>query len=69
LLLGGINEPQVVDAGILLGGGAGFDEVGNGDRGQQSDDGDDDHDLNERKPCFAINFLHIYLTFLLLNAA
>jgi len=57
LLLGGINQPEVVDTGVLLRSGAGFDEVGDCNRGQQTDDGDNDHDLHEGKTCLATNFL------------
>ena len=61
LLLRGVNQAEVVDAGILLRGRAGFDEVGDRDGGQQTDDGDNDHDFNEGKTRLAINFvLHIY---------
>jgi len=70
LLLGGVNEAEVVDAGVLLRGGAGFDEVGDGDRGQQTDDGDDDHNLNKRETRLAIVFLlHICLSFCFSAAA
>ena len=46
-----INGPadlfEVVDAGVLLLGGAGLDEVGDGNCGQQADDGHHDHDLHQ----------------------
>jgi len=65
LLLGTIDQTQVVDTGILLGGRAGAHEVRNRDRGQKTDDGDDDHDFNERKARLAICLsLHTYVSFL-----
>jgi hypothetical protein len=67
LLGGGINLAEVVDAGIGLGGGAGFDEVGNRDCRQEADDGHDDHDLNERKAALAVVFHCLHLYFLLVN--
>ena len=39
-LFGGVNLPEVVDAGIGLRDGPGFDEIGNGDGGQYSGHGD-----------------------------
>ena len=47
----GINQAEVIDAGIRLRGGAGLDEVGDRDRGQQADNSHDDHDLDERETC------------------
>ena len=47
-----INLAQVVDAGVFLRLRAGADEVGNGNRGQQANDGDDDHDFHQREPVF-----------------
>jgi len=41
---------EVVDARIGLRGGAGLHEIGNCDRGQQTNDGDDDHNFHEREP-------------------
>ena len=41
-----INLAEVVDARILLRGGAGLDEVGNRDRCQEADDGHHDHDFD-----------------------
>jgi hypothetical protein len=38
---------HVSNAGILLAAFASFDEVRNRDRGQQADDGNDDHDFNQ----------------------
>lgn len=48
--LGGvINLPQVVDAGVGLGGGAGSNDVRNGNRREEADQADDDHELNQRE--------------------
>ena len=49
LLLGAVNEAQVVDARIRLRRLAGADEVRDGDRGEEADDGHHDHDFNERE--------------------
>src|SRR5947199_510836 len=45
-LNGAVDLTQVVDATCHLGRGACFHEVGNGDRSQQPDDCDHDHDLH-----------------------
>ena len=47
LLLGGIELAEVADASAGLRFLAGIDEVGNRDRGQQTDDGDNDHDFHQ----------------------
>ena len=47
LLLRAINLAKVVYAGIFLSRRAGFHEVRNGDRGQQTDDGHHDHDFHQ----------------------
>ena len=52
-LLGAINLPEIVDAGVLLRGGSGMHEIGNRDRRQQTDDGDNDHDFNQGETRFA----------------
>ena len=52
LLFRTIDLAQVVDASVGLRGGAGFHEVGNGDRRQEADDGHDDHDFNEGEAGF-----------------
>ena len=44
---GAVNLAQVIDAGVLLRLRASAHEVGDGDRGQQADDGDDDHDFHQ----------------------
>ena len=44
---GTVNLTEIVDAGVLLGLATGFDEVGNCDGGQEPDDRDDDHDLDQ----------------------
>ena len=49
LLLGRINQPEVVDAGIHLGAGAGLHEIGDSNRGQQTNDCDYNHYFNEGK--------------------
>ncbi len=69
LLDSAINLAQVVDAGILLRGGAGPNEVRNGNRRQKADDGHDDHDFHQGEPGFARGVdLHIVLlTFLSLR--
>lgn len=41
---------KVTDASGSLGVFARFDEVWDGHRGEQADDGNDDHDFNQRKP-------------------
>ncbi len=52
LLLGSINDAEVVDAGVGLRGLTSSHEVGNRDSRQQADNGDDDHDFNQRKAGF-----------------
>ena len=58
LLNGSIYFRKIVNAGIHLGGRARSDEVWNGDGRQQSNDGNDDHDLHQCEavcggyPCF-----------------
>jgi hypothetical protein len=49
LFLGAVNLAQVVYAGIFLCGRTSLHEVGNRNRGQESDDGHDDHDFNKRE--------------------
>ena len=64
LLLGTVNLTEVVDAGILLRGGAGANEVGNRDGGQETDNGHDDHDFHQREALFAGFILfHNYIAF------
>ena len=64
--LGAFNLFEVGDARALLAGGAGFDEIGNRNGGQQGDDGHDDHDFDQGEPrgpdCF--NGLDLHLLFL-----
>lgn len=48
-LLRTVDLTEVIDTGILLRRGAGVHEVGDRDGGQQTDDGHDDHDLNQRE--------------------
>ena len=67
LLNGAINLAQVVDAGIALRGLARLDEVGDGNRSQQANDGHYDHDFHQRETRFAgCSILH-YFTFRLLR--
>ena len=65
LLSGRINLAEVVDAGIGLGSGAGFDEVGNRDGRQEANDGHDDHDLNQRKAALAVVFHCLHFCYFL----
>ena len=52
-LLRAVNLAEVVDAGVLLRRRAGMHEVRNRDGGQQTDDGDDDHDFDKGETRFA----------------
>jgi len=56
LLLGRIDQAQVVDTRILLRGGAGPNEVGNGDGRQKPNDGNHYHDFHQREGPFASSF-------------
>jgi hypothetical protein len=68
LLLGRINQAKVIDAGVLLRGGAGAHEVGNGDGREQTDNRNHDHNFNERKPRLAGSFVfHIYFLIFLID--
>ena len=49
LLHGGVNLPEVVDAGGGLGFGAGAKQIGDHNRRQQRDDGDHNHDFHQRE--------------------
>ena len=49
LLFGTINLAEVVDAGVFLCRIAGANEVRDRDGGQQTDDGNHDHDFHERE--------------------
>jgi len=60
---GGVNLAQVVDASIHLRGGAGFHEVGNGDRRQQADNGHDNHDFHQGETCLAEGFSIFHFPF------
>jgi len=68
LLLGAINQAQIVDARIHLRGRARAHEVGYGDGGQQTDNRDDDHNFNEGETCLAADFI-FHKTFFLSYAA
>ena len=52
MLLGAVNLAEVVDAGVLLGGVAGPNEVRDGDGRQEANDGHHDHDFYEREARF-----------------
>ena len=55
--IGRENElAQIADADVGLRPVASFHEVGNGDRGQQPDEGDDDHDFHESESRFTRGF-------------
>ena len=58
LLLGSVNLAEVVDASVLLSLGAGANEVRDGDRSQETDDGDDDHDFDQGEARFACVVFH-----------
>jgi len=49
LLLGTVNLTKVVDTGVLLGRAAGANEVRDRDGGQHTDDGNHDHNFQERE--------------------
>ena len=48
-----VDQAEVVNASIFASRFTSFDEVRDRDRGQKTDDGDDDHDFNEREARFA----------------
>ena len=62
-LIGGVTDlVEIVDAGVGLGGGAGPDHVWDGDRGQQTDDGDNNHYFHQGKtlmPDDCFRFFHV----------
>ena len=61
-----VDLPQIIDAGILLRGGAGADKVGDGDGSQQADNCDHDHDFHQRETRLAgSSNLHTVFVFLL----
>jgi hypothetical protein len=65
LFLRAVNLAEVVHASILLRGATGFHEVRDRDRGQQTNDGNDDHDFHELETGFTIRFnLHVQFSFL-----
>ena len=65
LLLGTVDQTQVVNTCILLRSGAGAHEVGYGDGGQQTDNRDDDHDFHQSETCLAGDFIFHRLSFFL----
>jgi len=54
LLDGTINQTEIVDAGIFAGSFASFNEIGDGNPGQETNDCHNDHDFNESEARFAI---------------
>jgi len=64
LLFRRVNDAEVVDTGIGLGGLTGAHEVGNRDGSQQADDGHDDHDFNQREAGVTICFERFHVTYL-----
>jgi hypothetical protein len=70
LLLRAVDLAEVVDARIGLGRGARFDEVGDRDRGEEADDGHNDHDFNQREArVTGVTDFHINVNCLSSNAA
>ena len=70
LLLGGVNDAEVVDARIGLRGLTSFHEVRNRDGRQEADDGHDDHDFHQRETRLAVGLGHFHcICFLCFNAA
>src|SRR2546423_1927105 len=62
--LGSADLLEVRNTGTALGGSAGFDEVRNSDGGQQSDDGDNNHDFHQGKAGGTVGFhSHLILSF------
>ena len=65
LFFGAVDLAEVIDAGVLLSGGAGLDEVGDRDRSEEADDGHHDHNFNQREAAFAGGIdLHITISFM-----
>ena len=60
--LGSINLFEIGDTGTLLTGGAGFDKVGNRNRGQQTNNGHYDHDFHQGESCF-VGFVYLHRFF------
>ncbi len=56
--LGAINLLEIGDTGVLVRRSSRSDEVRNRDRGQEADNGDDDHDFDEGK-CVS-GFVHVH---------
>ncbi len=59
-----INLAEVVDTGIGLRGGARFHEVRDRDRGEEADDGHNDHDFDEREARFTDVLGRFHLLFI-----
>ena len=65
LLRGPVDLSQVVDAGVVLRRGARADPTGHGDRGQQTNEGDNDHDFHQGEPLDSqLAAFHFDFTFL-----
>ena len=54
LHFGGVNEAEVVEAGVALGSLPGLYKIGKGNRRQQADDGHNNHDFYEREARLAV---------------
>jgi hypothetical protein len=59
-----INLPKVIDASVALGGSASFYEVWNGDRGEQANDGYDNHNFHQRETSIAEAFIRLHFVLL-----
>ena len=61
-----VDQAEVIDTSIFASRFASFDEVRDGDRSEEADDGHHDHDFNERKARLArgLNFHTTCVTFL-----
>ena len=66
LLLGRINQSEIGDASIRLGGNAGAHKVWNRDGGQQADNRDNNHNFHEGEPACIVHLSFHVLTFFLL---
>ena len=64
-----INLAEVVDTGIGLRGGARFHEVRDRDRGEEADDGHNDHDFDEREARFTDVLGRFHLLFFVIVVA
>jgi hypothetical protein len=69
LLLGRVNDAEIVDASIGLGGLTSFHEIRNRDSRQEADDGHNDHDFNQRKAGLTSIFDCFHFIYFLFGAA